>query len=236
MVLLLSLALLVAGTIVPTNAGAITDPYILSTAVLPSGDGVKGLSLTRVIGMVRKSAHIPGLSKSVVSHWPGLYTADLPTAIFVATAGQGVDVGLDVVGGPMFEPCLKSLVLRGRHVAIAFNPDPRVSFDLVDFYHRELRLFGVNSLKITFEQEAEIRRGPGDDDAGDDAHLAVRIALADGVCPGPDFNNAPDKPEHEEDAESRAETLLQLGRGTAAGRLGEDRSRAEDGFARKSNQ
>jgi NADPH:quinone reductase len=120
----------------------------------------------RVIGTARKSADIPGLSTSVVSHWIGLDAGDLPAAVFAATAGKGVDVVFDVVGGPMFEPCLKSLALRGRQVAIASNPDPRVSFNLVDFYHRELRLLGVDSLKITFEQAAQIFRGltPGIED------------------------------------------------------------------------
>jgi len=120
----------------------------------------------RVIGTIRKSVDIPVLSTSVVSHWLGLDAGDLPAAVFDATAGKGVDVVFDVVGGPIFEPCLKSLALRGRHVAIASNPDPRVSFNLVDFYHRELRLFGVDSLKITFEQAAHIFQGltPGIED------------------------------------------------------------------------
>jgi NADPH:quinone reductase-like Zn-dependent oxidoreductase len=120
----------------------------------------------RVIGTARKSTDIPGLSTSVVSQWLGLDAGDLPAAVFAATAGRGVDVVFDVVGGSMFEPCLKSLALRGRQVAIASNPDPRVSFNLVDFYHRELRLFGVDSVKITFEEAAEILRGltPGIED------------------------------------------------------------------------
>jgi len=66
----------------------------------------------------------------------------------------------------MFESCLKSLALRGRHIAIASNPDPRVSFNLVDFYHRESRLFGVDSVKLTFQESADILRGltPGIED------------------------------------------------------------------------
>jgi len=120
----------------------------------------------RVIGTARKSSDIPGLSTSVVSQWLGLDAGDLSAAVFTATAGKGVEVVFDVVGGPMFEPCLKSLAQRGRHVAIASNPDPRVSFNLVDFYHRESRLFGVDSVKITFEEAAEILRGlaPGIED------------------------------------------------------------------------
>jgi NADPH:quinone reductase len=58
----------------------------------------------------------------------------------------------------MFEKCLQSLAWRGRQVAIASNPEPRVSFNLVDFYHNESRLIGVDSLKLKFEETAEILR------------------------------------------------------------------------------
>ena len=63
---------------------------------------------------------------------------------------------------------------------------------------------------------------PGDDDAGDDAHLAVRVAFADGVRAGPDFNHAPKESEHEEDSEGRAKTLLQAAGRASARDLGED--------------
>ena len=59
------------------------------------------------------------------------------------------------------------------------------------------------------EERAHDRGGAGDDDAGDDTHLAVRIALADGVGAGPDFDNAPKESEHEEDSEGGAEALLE---------------------------
>ena len=50
------------------------------------------------------------------------------------------------------------------------------------------------------EKSAHDGGGPGDDDSGDDAHLAVRIAFADGVRARPDFDNAPKESEHEEDS------------------------------------
>lgn len=120
----------------------------------------------RVIGTVRKSSDIPGLATSSVEAWIGLDAGELSSAVFSITSGKGVDAVFDVVGGAMFEPCLKSLALRGRHVAIASNPEPRVSFNLVDFYHRESRLFGVDSIKLTFEESAGILRGltPGIED------------------------------------------------------------------------
>jgi NADPH:quinone reductase-like Zn-dependent oxidoreductase len=120
----------------------------------------------RVIGTTLHATEIPGLSTSVVSQWIGLDAGDLPSAVLAVTAGKGVDVVFDVVGGPLFEPCLKSLAPRGRQVAIASNIERRVSFDLIDFYHRESRLFGVDSLKLSFEESARILRGltPGIED------------------------------------------------------------------------
>jgi NADPH2:quinone reductase len=51
----------------------------------------------------------------------------------------------DTVGGPLFEPALKSLAHGGRQLEITSVGDRRVSFDLLDFYHNESRLFGVDT-------------------------------------------------------------------------------------------
>jgi NADPH:quinone reductase len=61
------------------------------------------------------------------------------------TEGHGASVVFDTVGGPMFEPALQSLRHRGRLLEITSTGDRRVSFDLVDFYHHEVQLFGVDS-------------------------------------------------------------------------------------------
>jgi NADPH:quinone reductase-like Zn-dependent oxidoreductase len=120
----------------------------------------------RVIGTSRKASEISGIKNPAVEQWIALDAGDLAKSVFDVTDGKGVDVVFDVVGGAMFEPCLRSLALRGRHIAIASNPDPCVSFNLVDFYHRESRLFGVDSVKLSFEESAEILRGltPGIED------------------------------------------------------------------------
>jgi NADPH2:quinone reductase len=55
----------------------------------------------------------------------------------------------DTVGGPMFEPALKSLGLDGRQVAITSVGNRRVEFDLADFYHSRLRLIGVDTAKLS---------------------------------------------------------------------------------------
>jgi NADPH2:quinone reductase len=62
----------------------------------------------------------------------------------------------DTVGGAMFEPALRSLGSRGRHVAIASRGEPRVSFNLIDFYHNFSRLLGVDSYGLTAREVGEI--------------------------------------------------------------------------------
>ena len=61
------------------------------------------------------------------------------------TGGKGANVAFDCVGGPLFEPSLRTLGQLGRQVNITSVDNRRVSFDLLDFYHRRLSLFGVDS-------------------------------------------------------------------------------------------
>lgn len=63
--------------------------------------------------------------------------------------GKGVDVAFDCVGGDLFEPVLSTLSQLGRQVAITSVGSRRVSFDLLDFYHRRLTLLGVDSRALT---------------------------------------------------------------------------------------
>jgi len=110
----------------------------------------------RVLGTVRSAAKIP--AKSPVSGWVNLESEDLAVKVRELTGGRGADVVFDVIGGAMFEKCLGSLAHRGRQVAIASGPERRVSFDLIDFYHNESRLFGVDSVKLSFEETGAILR------------------------------------------------------------------------------
>jgi NADPH2:quinone reductase len=112
----------------------------------------------RVLGTIRKESELAAARKLPVDIWIILETTELSKGARDATAGKGADVVFDLVGGPMFEKCLSSLALRGRQVAISSSPDPRVTFNLVDFYHNESRLFGVDSLELSFQQSAEILR------------------------------------------------------------------------------
>ena len=112
----------------------------------------------RVIGTARKVADIPPASALPVDDWIDLEAVDLATGVRRLTNGRGADIVFDVVGGALFEQCLSALAWRGRQVAISSSPEPRVSFNLVNFYHNESRLLGVDSLKLSFEETAEILR------------------------------------------------------------------------------
>ena len=81
---------------------------------------------------------------------------DLPTSVRALTRRAGVDIALDLVGGPMFEPCLKSLRIGGRQVALTSVGNRRVEFDLTDFYHNLHRLIGVDTLKLRGPEIAKI--------------------------------------------------------------------------------
>ncbi len=112
----------------------------------------------RVLGTVRKAADLAAARNLPVDAWINLETTELSKGVRDATGGKGADAVFDLVGGPMFEKCLASLAWRGRQVAISSGTQPQVSFNLINFYHNESRLLGVDSLKIGFAEAAEILR------------------------------------------------------------------------------
>jgi NADPH2:quinone reductase len=64
------------------------------------------------------------------------------------TGGKGAEVVYDAVGGVTTPAALDSLARRGRLVVISAVGTRTVEIDLVDFYHRELRLLGADSGKL----------------------------------------------------------------------------------------
>lgn len=105
----------------------------------------------RLIGADITSDPIPGTGSVINTK-----SEDLRERVFELTAGKSVNAVFDTVGGPLFEAALRSLAYGGRQVAIASAGNPRVSSNLVDFYHNFSRLFGVDSHGLTPQQVAEI--------------------------------------------------------------------------------
>ena len=147
------------------EASAVGVPYLVSwEALVDAADIQSGetLLITGVAGAV-------GHAATQIAHWMGATVIgadlgdkpsdadmsintkdkDLDAEVKRLTNNKGVDLVLDAVGGPMFEPALKSLRLGGRQVAITSVGRRRVEFDLIDFYHDLKRLIGVDSMKFS---------------------------------------------------------------------------------------
>ena len=111
----------------------------------------KRICKANVIGAVRSHVDTVRLQLTdYVDDWVDVGSGTLAEQIRSKTGGRGVNAILDVVGGALFEPCLRSLAFRGCHVAIASQPERKVAFDLIDFYHNESVLRGVDSIKTSF--------------------------------------------------------------------------------------
>ena len=112
----------------------------------------------RVLGTVRSSRALSKRDDLSMVAWIDLESRPLPESVKGLTGGKGADLILDTVGGPLFEACLESLAERGRQIAIASTGDPRVTFNLAHFYHKEACLLGVDTLKLSPGEAAEILR------------------------------------------------------------------------------
>jgi NADPH2:quinone reductase len=107
----------------------------------------------RILGTLRAESERPRVASIPADDWIALDRDPLPKGVLERTDGLGADLILDVLGGAGFQSVSRSLAHRGRHVVIASSP-PEVTLDLVEFYHREARLIGVDSLKLSYEQSA----------------------------------------------------------------------------------
>jgi len=112
----------------------------------------------RVIGVVRSRQELSRPGGLPVSDWIDLESTDLVAGCRALTGGRGADVVLDTIGGAMFERCLGAIARQGRQIAVASGGMPRVSFNLIEFYHNESHLIGVDSLKWGFAEAGQVMR------------------------------------------------------------------------------
>jgi NADPH:quinone reductase-like Zn-dependent oxidoreductase len=117
----------------------------------------KHIGAKKVIGVLRKEADRTRTAGIPSDDWLILEKKLLPEGLFEITQGKGADLILDMVGGSSFESVNRCLAHRGRHVVIA-SIEATVSFSLIDFYHREARLIGVDTLKLSFSESANVLR------------------------------------------------------------------------------
>ncbi len=121
-------------------------------AVIGAGGGVGGAAAqigkwlgARIIGLDNREPH-PEAPIRAVAETLVVGAPDAAAAIRSATGGRGAHVVFDAVGGVLFRSALGALAHGGRLVEISSTGGREVTFDLVDFYRNESRLFGVDTL------------------------------------------------------------------------------------------
>ena len=148
------------------QAAAIGTPFLTARLCLTDAE-VKANETVLVIG----SQGAVGSAASQVARWKGAHVIgadrrddaainttkpDWTEQVKARTSGRGVDIVIDTVGGPMFEPGLNCLGMHGRQTAITSTGGSRVSFDLIEFYHKSARLIGVDSLQVSMREVGAI--------------------------------------------------------------------------------
>jgi NADPH:quinone reductase len=137
--------------------------------LIGAGGGVGGAAAqvargigARVIGADRRVPHLDAPIHAIAEKLI-IGAEDLPAEVHAATNGEGANVVFDLVGGVMFRSALNSLARGGRLIEIAATGQREVCFDLVDFYHNEDRLFGLDTMKIDLTASAKVldRLAPG---------------------------------------------------------------------------
>jgi len=121
----------------------------------------------RVIGAIKDPSERARAEQAGIDVIVDTSREEISESVLAATDGGGVHLALDTVGGPVFEPALGSLGAQGRMVVITTTPDARqVSFDLLDFYRKGLRLYGLMTSFLDAQGSAAVLRDlrPGFDE------------------------------------------------------------------------
>jgi NADPH2:quinone reductase len=123
-------------------------------AVFGANGGVGGAAIqiakhlgAQVIGIHRGEPGGPTPSAKLADFLIDSRDPEMGTQLRAHTAGRGANVIFNAAGGPVFGIALGLLAHRGRQVEITSPTERRVTLDLVDFYHNESQLIGVDTLK-----------------------------------------------------------------------------------------
>jgi putative PIG3 family NAD(P)H quinone oxidoreductase len=126
-----------------------------------SGIGTTAIQLARAFG-ARVFATAGSPEKCAVCRELGAEQAidyrqaDFVAAVREATGGRGVDVILDMVGGPYVERNLRVLAVEGRLVQIAFLQGSKVTLDLVHLMVRRQTITGSTLRPRSVAEKAAI--------------------------------------------------------------------------------
>ena len=130
------------------QAGLHAGERVLIHAV-GSGVGTAALQLARASGAtVLGTSRTPAKLQRAADEWGLVHGIDaepatLGDAVRAVTEGSGVQVVLDLVGGPYFEAALEVLAEGGRIVVVGTMGGAQVDLNLGTLLRRRLRVFGT---------------------------------------------------------------------------------------------
>lgn len=126
-----------------------------------SGIGVIAIQMARAIGAhvftTAGSAEKCGVCLRLGAEVAIDYTrADFPSVVLERTAGHGVDVILDMVGGDYMDKNLRALAMEGRLVNIAYMSGSRASVDFGPVMQKRLTITGSTMRRLPRQEKAVI--------------------------------------------------------------------------------
>ena len=143
-----------------TEAAAVGHPYLAAwetviergqltpgeTLLITGGAGLVGQAATAIARWRGAVPIVAGRRRpDGVEHFIDTRSSDLREAVLELTDGRGADMALDMVGGALFEPVLRSVRFGGRLIGLRSH-DPRVEFALDEIYSREIHVTGLASV------------------------------------------------------------------------------------------
>jgi len=125
---------------------------------ISSGVGVASLQAAkalgaRVIGTSRSQEKLDRLKKLGLD--VGVLGPDFHDVVMEVTAGKGVDLVVNTVGGSVFPECVRSMAFEGRLATVGYVDGVLKSeIDLQALHSKRLTLFGVSNKLRTAEQRS----------------------------------------------------------------------------------
>jgi len=141
-----------------TNAEFAAGESVLVNAA-SSGIGVAAIQIASalgasvVIGVSRGAGKLAALEKFGMTDGINSFVVDLADTVKLATAGRGVDIIIDSVGGSVLGDNMRALAVQGRLVGVGRLGGPNAEIDLDLLALNRLKLIGV-----TFRTRSEAER------------------------------------------------------------------------------